>query len=512
MTSFNVEAHAVPPDNVQVMKAGEKGPPGPPGPEGPPGEDSTVPGPEGPPGPAGPPGPEGPEGDVGPPGGGLTEESADLLYVNLVGDEMTGPLSVPSLGVGTTAPRDKIDILGPSGLASVRMSFDTQPAAYAQMIRSYFSGTKNFHMLEFATLWNGVESILMQLRGDGVVVFNAIPQFNVPGTTLFKGAIRIANAIPDDVVLTLTYDPDPNYGMQMRLTASGASLQSTILRCTMKSGVDGIEREIWSANADGSMSIAQEPTGPRHTATKAYVDAKASIPGPPGPTGPPGVDSTVPGPIGPPGEDGVNGAPGPPGPTEVSVDAYNSARLGSDNLLYVPSTSLGKGTSGTTQLGMAPSSGSHKIPMNTLVWGVNGPFIIDPNLYVLHAGYYRITAYAALCGDAGAHLTGNIGLSCGYAEERMYVIDEFPSFSCVGESWLPAGAGVSLYVWHGVGLTVWVSSTAGLGRPCELSVELLYPETNPSASALEVYEKGAIRIAELEANTAKDVHDMSKGG
>lgn len=65
-------------------------------------------------------------------------------------------------------------------------------------------------------------------------------------------------------------------------------------------------------------------------------------PGPPGPDGQPGDDGErgpigFPGPPGPPGEPGDDSTvPGPPGPTMVSKDAYNLAKLGADNLIFVP--------------------------------------------------------------------------------------------------------------------------------------------------------------------------------
>jgi len=60
-----------------------------------------------------------------------------------------------------------------------------------------------------------------------------------------------------------------------------------------------------------------------------------------GPQGPTGPASTVPGPQGP------AGPTGPPGPTAVSGDAGNTAMLGSDNLLFVPTLALAT----TTKIG-----------------------------------------------------------------------------------------------------------------------------------------------------------------
>src|SRR6516164_1338489 len=68
------------------------------------------------------------------------------------------------------------------------------------------------------------------------------------------------------------------------------------------------------------------------------VKGPAGATGPQGPTGP---ASTVPGPQGP------AGPTGPPGPTAVSGDAGNTAMLGSDNLLFVPTLALAT----TTKIG-----------------------------------------------------------------------------------------------------------------------------------------------------------------
>ena len=74
------------------------------------------------------------------------------------------------------------------------------------------------------------------------------------------------------------------------------------------------------------------------------IDVRGMTPGPPGPTGPAGPTGATgatgatgsQGPQGNPGAAGTPGTPGAPGPSAVSVDAQNSARLGSDSLIYVP--------------------------------------------------------------------------------------------------------------------------------------------------------------------------------
>jgi hypothetical protein len=103
------------------------------------------------------------------------------------------------------------------------------------------------------------------------------------------------------------------------------------------------------AGADG----AQGDVGPPGPA-----GADSTVPGPQGPTGPPGANSTVPGPQGPkgdpgtagatgsqgpkgdPGTQGPAGAQGPAGPSAVSANAGNTASLGTDQLIYVPTPAI----------------------------------------------------------------------------------------------------------------------------------------------------------------------------
>lgn len=63
------------------------------------------------------------------------------------------------------------------------------------------------------------------------------------------------------------------------------------------------------------------------SANRTFLLAAASSMGPPGPAG----------------AEGPPGPPGPTGPTGISADAGNLAKLGSDNLILVPNTSILKG-------------------------------------------------------------------------------------------------------------------------------------------------------------------------
>lgn len=85
---------------VALNEVGPVGPLGPSGPTGPTGPTSTVLGPTGPTGPTGSTGPSGPTGP------GLTQAAADLLYVNIAGDTMTGALVMDSAGIMLDGPQD----------------------------------------------------------------------------------------------------------------------------------------------------------------------------------------------------------------------------------------------------------------------------------------------------------------------------------------------------------------------------------------------------------------------
>lgn len=85
------------------------------------------------------------------------------------------------------------------------------------------------------------------------------------------------------------------------------------------------------------------------------IEVRGMTPGPAGPQGPTGAtgpqgskgDTGATGSTGPqgnPGTNGTNGTTGPPGPTAISTDAGNSARLGGDSLIYVPTPVIPPGT------------------------------------------------------------------------------------------------------------------------------------------------------------------------
>ena len=92
----------------------------------------------------------------------------------------------------------------------------------------------------------------------------------------------------------------------------------------------GASADVWGGQLNGDLDAID--------AIVHGIDVRGMTPGPPGATGPAGPTGAA-GPQGPQGVPGSTGAAGPQGPTAVSTDAGNSAKLGSDSLVYVPAAS-----------------------------------------------------------------------------------------------------------------------------------------------------------------------------
>ena len=118
-------------------------------------------------------------------------------------------------------------------------------------------------------------------------------------------------------------------------------------------GPQGVTGDTGPTGPDGADSVVPGPEGPASTVPgpegpEGPEGPASTVPGPDGPTGPEGPASTVPGPQGDPGAqgdpgtpgadgvDGATGGVGPAGPSAVSVDAENTAVLGTDSLIFVP--------------------------------------------------------------------------------------------------------------------------------------------------------------------------------
>lgn len=107
-------------------------------------------------------------------------------------------------------------------------------------------------------------------------------------------------------------------------------------------GQQGLQGEIGPQGTGGAVGAKGDP-GPAGTAGATGpagaqgTQGAAGLPGATGAQGPAGIGTTGPQGIqGATGAQGAQGIQGPPGPTAVSAQAGNTATLGSDNLIYVP--------------------------------------------------------------------------------------------------------------------------------------------------------------------------------
>ena len=126
---------------------------------------------------------------------------------------------------------------------------------------------------------------------------------------------------------------------------SQASLPGSWYQVGALAHADGF---LWHLVPGGSPgTLVWEKVGP--------IPGPKGDPGPTGPKGDPGADSTVPGPKGDPGPTG------PPGPTVVSTDAGNSARLGTDSRIYVPTAKTHKFHTTVTLTAKTPQAVTHSL-------------------------------------------------------------------------------------------------------------------------------------------------------
>ena len=144
----------------------------------------------------------------------------------------------------------------------------------------------------------------------------------------------------------------------------------------LNADLDSIDAIVHTIDVRGMTPGPQGPkgdpgaTGPQGPQGNTGATGPQGNPGTAGATGPTGPASTVPGPTGPVGPTGpqgntgatgpagTNGATGPAGPTAVSTDAANSARLGSDTLIYVPTPVIPPGTVVSATPPASPQAGA----------------------------------------------------------------------------------------------------------------------------------------------------------
>jgi hypothetical protein len=115
--------------------------------------------------------------------------------------------------------------------------------------------------------------------------------------------------------------------------------------------VDATNPEVQIGVVEAEVQIIGGNPGPKGEVGPEGPPGSPGSPGSPGPPGTPGLD----------GDDGADSTvPGPPGPTAISSEQYNIARLGTDNLVFVPNeVSVG---------GFTPSDGSEI----WVDWGAEG--------------------------------------------------------------------------------------------------------------------------------------------
>ena len=100
----------------------------------------------------------------------------------------------------------------------------------------------------------------------------------------------------------------------------------------LNSDLDGIDAVVKGIEVRGMTPGPAGPTGPAGSQGPKGDPGANGAAGATGPQGPPGNTGAT----GSPGTAGAAGPQGPPGPSAVSTDAGNSARLGGDSLIYVP--------------------------------------------------------------------------------------------------------------------------------------------------------------------------------
>ena len=148
------------------------------------------------------------------------------------------------------------------------------------------------------------------------------------------------------------------------------------------------------------------PAGPAGPAGPKGDTGSTGLPGAPGQTGPAGSkgDAGSTGPAGPKGDTGSTGpkgdvgSTGPKGPTAVSADAKNLARLGSDQLLFVPAPPIYPACSvyqATAQ--SIPSGTATKILFDTVEYDTTSAFDLTNNRFKPTVdGYYQISCGCGL--------------------------------------------------------------------------------------------------------------------
>jgi hypothetical protein len=170
-------------------------------------------------------------------------------------------------------------------------------------------------------------------------------------------------------------------------------------------GVDGATGPPGPAGPAGGLGAegpaggvgAQGPPGPAGPTGSTGADGGVGAQGPIGPAGPTGPA----GPAGTAGTPGAVGATGPAGPTKVSVQAGNLAKLGSDNLIYVPTPQTAPACSLTLSATQSAASAvATKINFDTVEYDVTTAFDLTNHRFNPKVpGYYQVNSGAGMSGS-----------------------------------------------------------------------------------------------------------------
>ena len=196
------------------------------------------------------------------------------------------------IGAGTGVPTSVLEVHGPGNTSAFALVYDAQPAEYRNTIKSYFHGNPASNVMDFVLRHNSTDHLVMQLRADDKIIYNGNPVFmgdvgvnlGLTATPLAALHAQTKDGTNDNANIAMSYGGDPSYRAMIRGTWSGAGLPSNWMRFTMRTGLDGIERTVWTAIGDGSMTVAADPTVALGVATKQYVDGRT-------PTLPPETDA-----------------------------------------------------------------------------------------------------------------------------------------------------------------------------------------------------------------------------
>lgn len=264
----------------------------------------------------------------------------------------------------------------------------------------------------------------------------------------------------------------------------------------------GASDDIWGGQLNGDLDGID---------TKVHdIEVRGMTPGPAGPTGPTGPQGVpgatgspgATGPQGPAGANGANGATGPAGPSAVSADAGNSARLGGDSLIYVPTPAIPPGTVVSDTPPSSPQVGAlwwNSIAGQLYVWyndGNSSQWVSTTNQmgggYLLAKGVTDGSdAPAGQIGEViASNVTAGVSVTTATGTNITSISLTAGDWDVCGEVWFLLGAGGATLVRaaiNGVSATIPAASAIGTAR-MDLAVAF-------TASASQVFPLRPCRVS-----------------